>query len=493
MVYESLSEDAVIPRVSSFSDSESLREHLERLGVAAELPLDEVALSVKSGSPMSRPIELFGKKLTNRWCIHPMEGWDGELDGRASSWVHRRWRRFGESGASLIWGGEAYAVLPEARANPRQLCWAPENEESTRQLYQTLLESHRKRYGDAGVESLVVGLQLTHSGRFCKPMEGKGLQPKIAYHHPILDAKFGIDPTDDSVVVRDDDLKRLVDQYVVVAKMAKRIGFDFVDLKACHGYLGHELLSAYDRPGRYGGDFTGRTRFLCELVAAVRSAEPELGIGVRLSLFDTLPFQPDPVTTRRDESGRILRFGRGIPSRFSAPYPGFGCDRNDPMRLDLTEPIRLLEMLGNRYGVRLFNLTAGSPYYNPHISRPAFVPPSDGYRPPEDPLVGVARQIGAVRRVKEAVPDAILVGTGYTYLQEYLPHVAQNVVRRGWVDFVGYGRMVLCYPDVADDLLQGRELDRKRICRTFSECTTAPRRGLISGCYPLDPDYSQLT
>jgi NADPH2 dehydrogenase len=134
----------------------------------------------------------------------------------------------------------------------------------------------------------------------------------------------------------------------------------------------------------------------------------------------------------------------------------------------------------------------GSPYYNPHIQRPALFPPSDGYDPPEDPLVGVVRQITLTAQLKRRFPDLIFVGSGYTYLQEYLPHVAQAAVRQGWTDFVGLGRMVLAYHDFPADVLEGKPLDRTRICRTFSDCTTAPRQGLVSGCYPLDPMYRQL-
>jgi tRNA-dihydrouridine synthase len=138
------------------------------------------------------------------------------------------------------------------------------------------------------------------------------------------------------------------------------------------------------------------------------------------------------------------------------------------------------------------NLSCGSPYYNPHIQRPAIFPPSDGYQPPEDPLIGVARQIHTVRQCKQAFPELPIVGTGYTYLQDYLPHVAQAVVRAGWTDLVGIGRMVLSYPELPAECLDRGELQRKRVCRTFSDCTTAPRGGLVSGCYPLDEYYKDL-
>jgi 2,4-dienoyl-CoA reductase-like NADH-dependent reductase (Old Yellow Enzyme family) len=135
------------------------------------------------------------------------------------------------------------------------------------------------------------------------------------------------------------------------------------------------------------------------------------------------------------------------------------------------------------------NVTAGSPYYSPHIQRPALYPPSDGYQPPEDPLVGVARQMKATKQLKERFPNLLIVGSAYSYLQDFLPQVAQAAVRQGWVDLAGLGRMVLTYPELLWDATERRSIEHKRICRTFSDCTTAPRNGLPSGCYPLDGYY----
>jgi 2,4-dienoyl-CoA reductase-like NADH-dependent reductase (Old Yellow Enzyme family) len=203
-------------------------------------------------------------------------------------------------------------------------------------------------------------------------------------------------------------------------------------------------------------------------------------VAVRLSVFDTLPFK-----TSRD-------VGEPLPYRDLLPYDlGFGVAEVDPRHYDLREPIELLRRL-LASGVAMVNLSCGSPYYNPHIQRPAMFPPSDGYLPPEDPLVGVWRQIDVSRQCKLAVPDLPMVGSGYSYLQDYLPHVAQAVVREGWIDSVGLGRMVLAYPELPADCLEAGELKRKRVCRTFSDCTTAPRNELVSGCYPLDPYYKAL-
>ncbi len=463
------------PKIAQVKSVEAFRARLEEL--ALDLPVDEQILTAEQGSPLAAPISIGGFRVGNRWCVQPMEGWDANRDGSPSPHTLRRWRNFGLSGAKLIWGGEAAAVQPDGRANPHQTLATSENRAGLAALLGELTAAHRQHFGTT--DDLLVGLQLTHSGRFCRP-NSKQLEPRIAYHHPLLDAKFGIDPRDDSVVWSDDDLERLIDTYVAAAGLAREVGFQFVDVKACHGYLLHEFLSARVRPGRFGGDFDGRTRILRTIVARIRDEHPDLMIGVRLSAFDVPPFK-----TSRDV-GQPMDYERLLPYQH-----GFGCRPDNPLEYDLTEPLQLIGAL-SELGVVAVNVSCGSPYYSPHIQRPAIFPPSDGYQPPEDPLVGVARQIHAARTCQQAFPGLPMVGTGYTYLQDYLPHVAQAVVRAGWIDMVGIGRMVLAYPEMPADALQRGQLQRKRICRTFSDCTTGPRHGLVSGCYPLDDYYKQL-
>jgi 2,4-dienoyl-CoA reductase-like NADH-dependent reductase (Old Yellow Enzyme family) len=349
------------------------------------------------------------------------------------------------------------------------------NRQGLQKLLATLSEAHRQRMGSD--DDLVVGLQLTHSGRFCKPNDNKRWEPRIMYHHPILDQKYGIDSQNDSIVWTDAQLDDLIGDYVQAAKLAADVGYHFVDVKACHGYLLHESLTAHSRPGRYGGDYNGRTRLLRAIIHAVQTEVPSLEIGVRLSLCDMPPFRQGA------EHGEPVDYSHCLPYHFA-----FGCNPDQPTELSMQEPLRLLQDLKSD-GVAAFNITLGSPYYNPHLQRPAIFPPSDGYQPPEDPLVGVARHLKLCREVRAAVPDVPIVGSGYTYLQEFLPLVAQATVRQGWVDAVGLGRMVLSYPEMPADSLAGKQPSRKLICRTFSECTTAPRQGRISGCYPLDPFY----
>jgi 2,4-dienoyl-CoA reductase-like NADH-dependent reductase (Old Yellow Enzyme family) len=478
-----MAEPFKLTRVASLKTVADFRRHVASLGI--ELPCED-AIATGAASPLAQPVSrvtINGKTLGNRWAVQPMEGWDGTPAGGITDDVRHRWRRFGESGAKLICGGEAMAVRPDGRANPNQLIISAENKAGLAELRDLATRAHRDRHGRA--EDLVIGFQLTHSGRFCRPHDKARPEPRVAYRHPILDRRFGV--TSDEQVFTDDEIQRLIEEYVRAARIAWDAGADFVDLKHCHGYLLHEFLSALTRPGRYGGSFENRTRILREIVAGIRASGNPIDLGVRLSAFDFVPFRPDPA---RSQPGKP---GPGIPEDFSGCLPyryGFGVNPANPVEYDLTETFQFMELCAS-LGVKILNLSAGSPYYNPHIQRPAAYPPSDGYQPACDPLIDVARQLHVVRQLKARAPrNLVLVGSAYSYLQEYLPHVAQYVVRHGWVDVVGFGRMVLAYPEILADAVAKGALNTKAICRTFSDCTTAPRKGLISGCYPLDPYYA---
>ena len=457
------------PKVSKLKTAEIFREHLQSIGVS--LPFDEEVQS-GDGSPLAQPISSGSLKCGNRFCILPMEGWDGTTDGLPSDLTRRRWKNFGLSGAKLIWGGEAVSVRPDGRANPNQLMLNEKTVGEISSLRQTLIDAHEENFSTS--DDLLLGLQLTHSGRFARPNDKAKIEPRTAYKHPVLDEKFSVDS--DVAILSDDELKQLIDDFIAAAQLAEKAGFSWVDIKHCHGYLGHEILSGYDRPGEFGGSFENRTRFLRDIVAGIRAACPQMKFGVRLSMFDFSPFQPGPEGT-----GVACVEGK-YESAFGGDGTGVG--------ISLEEPAKLLTLM-QELGIEMLCTTAGSPYYNPHIQRPATFPPSDGYQPPEDPLVGVARQIQATAELKKQNPNLIVVGSGYSYLQDWLPNVAQAVVREGMVDSVGLGRMVLSYPDLPADVLAGSVVQRKKICRTFSDCTTAPRNGIISGCFPLDPFYKK--
>ncbi len=414
------------PQLKRLHTPEAFATRLDELGIT--LPFaDPVAIDA-----LAAPAEIAGRQASNRFVILPMEGWDGPADGRPTDLVRRRWTRFGSSGAGVVWGGEAFAVRPDGRANPHQLCAGPASGTDLADLRGLLAADQ------------VTGLQLTHSGRWA-------LTPRPAREEPLLDARR------DGPRWRDEELDELADDYGVAAALAADAGFDFVDVKACHGYLHHELLGGT-------GPLAHRAQWLRTTIDRVRAARPNLGVGVRLSVFDVVPHHPGPDGTGEPEGDE------------SAPF-GFAAH----------DTPALLELLG----VDLVCVTAGSPYYCPHVQRPAYFPPSDGYLPPEDPLVGVARLIAAAVTLAQAAPQVTVIASGLSYLQEWLPHVASALVRDTGVAFVGVGRLALSYPDASADVLAGRDLDTRRLCRTFSDCTTAPRNGLVSGCWPLDEFYKQ--
>ncbi|MEZ6127453.1 MAG: NADH:flavin oxidoreductase [Planctomycetaceae bacterium] len=460
------------PRISSYRTIDAFRSRLNELQL--DLPVDD-EIATGSTAPLQQSLVSRAGLIGNRFCILPMEGWDGTTDGRPTELTRRRWRNFGLSGAKLIWGGEAVAVRHDGRANPNQLLINDANLSDLEALRELLVKTHAEQFSQT--DDLCVGLQLTHSGRYARPNAKATPEPRTGYRHPLLDKRLGI--TDDSVLLSDEDLKKLIDDFVAACVLAQKAGYAWVDVKHCHGYLGHELLSGFDRQGEFGGSFENRTRFLRDIVSGIRAEAAGLEIGVRVSIFDFVPFEPG------DNEGRT-----GVPSCDGDYACAFGGDGSG-LGIDLSEPAKFAALLSD-LDIDLLCTTCGSPYYNPHIQRPAIFPPSDGYQPPEDPLTGVHRQIQATANLKQLQPDMIVVGSGYSYLQEWLPNVGQAVVQRNMADSVGLGRMVLSYPELPADVLSGHEMARKKICRTFSDCTTAPRNGIVSGCYPLDPFYKSM-
>jgi len=463
------------PRVAALKTAEAFRAHL----AANRIPLEfDDELLPPAESPLAQPFEINGVRLANRFCVLPMEGWDGTRDGRPSEHTTRRWQRFGTSGCKLIWGGEAVAVRHDGRASPNQLLLTEASLGAIAALRDALVKAHRERFGSNADGELYIGLQLTHSGRHARPNASDRPEPLAAAPHAVLDRRV----PGGAPIVTDDELDRLIDEFIAAAGRAWRAGFQFVDVKLCHGYLGHELIGAKNRPGKYGGSIENRLRFPRRIIEGIQASVPGMAVGVRLSAFDVEPY-------RKREDG----VGEPCGEPTGDPPPGFGVLGDDDGLDDALEEARALLQALDELGVRMVNVTGGSPYYCPHVQRPAFFPPADGYLPPEDPLRGVARQIAATARLKAAFPHMAIVGSAYSYLQEWLPNVAQYTVRNGMTDFIGLGRIMLSYPELAADVLEGRPLQRGRICRTFSDCTTGPRLGHVSGCYPLDDYYKAMS
>lgn len=405
-------------------------------------------------SVLGTPLEVGGKKLPNRLACQAMEGCDSAEDGSPGELTRRRYERFAKGGAGLIWF-EATAVMKEGRANPRQLCINEKNLDLFKAQLEAIKETCMK---ENGYEPIVV-MQVTHSGRYSKP---NGVpEPLIAYHNPIFEAN---NPISDDRIVSDEYLDRVQDALVEACGMAKRAGFDGADIKCCHRYLNCELLSAYERPGRYGGSPENRTRLLREsILGATSLCGSEFLMSTRMNVYDGFPY----------------------------PY-GFGVSKDGGVEFDPTEPAWVLGEL-YRCGVRIMNVSMGNPYFNPHVSRPY----ANGGEDLEHPLAGVERMLNGTAKLKAMVPEMKLICSGLSYLGAAAPHVAAAMMERGGFDVAGFGRTAFAYPDFAKDIIKNGQMDPKKICICCSKCSEIMRTpGGTPGCVIRDrevylPIYKQ--
>lgn len=426
----------------------------------------------KVRATLARPVRAGRFTIGNAMAVQPMEGCDGDLDGRPGELTWRRYERFARGGCKLVWF-EATAVCEQGRANTRQLWIRRQNLDEFARVMEMVRRVHREEWGTS--DDLLVPLQLTHSGRYSVPT------PVIAYHHPHIDRKNQTPP--DLAPITDDELSALEDRYLEAARLAAEAGFNAVDIKATHGYLLSELLGARTRPGCYGGSLENRTRFIRNVIGKIRA---ELGgrlmIVMRLGCYDGVPYFRDPAS------------GIGVPCDFERPYPyGFGVNAANPLLEDLAEVQQAIGWF-RQWGVELINVSLGSPYYNPHIGRPFEKPDEGNYEQPEHPLLGVDRHFRIGGQLQLAFPGLPMVGTGYSWLQQFAINAGASNVARGAIALMGIGRGVLAYPDYARDVLEKGELDGRRVCKTLTYCTWLMRQKhhelgqFPTGCPPFDKD-----
>lgn len=416
---------------------EDIQEKLKELGVG--LPLS------KNYGVLSQPLQVQGKTIANRLAIQPMEGCDGTSDGKPDELTLRRYHRFAESGAGLIWA-EAVAIVAEGRANPRQLFMNKENLDAFRRFVENIKSDCIKKNG---FEPVVI-MQATHSGRYSKPNGTP--EPIIAYNNPVFEKDKPI-PTER--IITDDRLKELEELYGGAARLAEQAGFDGVDIKCCHRYLLCELLSAYTREGAYGGSFENRTRlFRTAVKNAQESTSSQFIVTSRMNLYDG----------------------------FAWPY-GFGVRQDGGLEPDMSEPIRLVEILHKDLGVELLDFTIGNPYVNPHVNRPYDNGP---YVPQEHPLEGVARMFDCIGQVSSRFPALKVISSGHSYLRQFAGNLAAGAVESGVAAMAGFGREAFAYPQFANDLLKEGVMQENKCCIACGKCSELMRAGTVAGCVVRD-------
>ncbi len=412
--------------------------HVQNNALGTGLPFSQ-DLSV-----LAQPLTVGSHTIPNRLACQAMEGCDGTATGEPDELTMRRYGRFARGGAGLLWF-EATAVLEEGRANPRQLYIHQGNLDAFKAAVEQIKEEGIRANG----KEPVVIMQATHSGRYSKP-HGKP-EPLIAYNNPIFEGENPIDP---SRIVSDDYIDLVKEKLIGGAMLAEQAGFDGVDMKCCHRYLNSELLSAFNRPGKYGGSLENRTRLLREsILGALENCGKDFIVTSRMNVYDGFP----------------------------RPY-GFGVGE-EGIDFDPTEPIWVLEQLRD-YGVKMLNITMGNPYFNPHVNRPFTM---GGYTPEEHPLVGVARMLLGTAKLKKAVPEMKILCSALSYLGVAAPYVTAALIQEGGIDLCGYGRQTFAYPDFANDILNGG-LQKDKLCICCSKCTEIMRAGSTPGCVIRDKE-----
>lgn len=396
---------------------------------------------------LDTPITLYKKTIPNRIAIQPMEGCDGTYEGAIDELTHRRYLRFAKSGAGIIWF-EATAVANEGRANPRQLFL---NEKTLDSFKKLIFEVRETAYKETKTEPVLI-MQATHSGRYSKP---NGVpEPLIAYNKPIFE---GDNPISSDRILSDDYLKALEEKYAVSAKLAQEAGFDGVDIKCCHGYLMSELMGAYLRKGEYGGSYENRTRLYFNAFQNAKNAvSDDFIVTSRINVYDGFPY----------------------------PY-GFGVNEHDGLKPDLTEPIKVIKTLKERFNTELIDVTIGNPYVNPHVNRPYNAGP---YKSPEEPIKGVERMMKCVGEIQRSFPDMTVIGSAFSFMKDEGANIAAGAVKSGVCKIAGFGRQAFAYPEFYRDIKEKGAMDERKCCLACGKCTELMRAVKVAGCVIKDKD-----
>ncbi|MFX0039263.1 MAG: flavin oxidoreductase/NADH oxidase [Promethearchaeota archaeon] len=404
----------------------------------------------------------------NRLAIQPMEGFDASLEGFPEELTYRRYERYAKGGAGLIWF-EATAINHESRSNPHQLVLSKENSENFKKLVLFTRKTCNKALKKLGfTNKCVLIIQLNHSGRYS--VKDSKNYPVRAYHNTELDKAKNISESD-GIVISDDGLEKLEDIWVKKAILAKEVGFDGVDIKACHGYLIHELFTSRLREDSiYGGmSLKNRTRFLLNIIKKLKDKvknERDFIITSRISVYDGIPY-PN---------------GFGVKPRENEIFPA---------SIDLTEPLDLISKL-YKLGVRLANVSAGNPHYKPQITRPFDTPIKGSLLPNEHPLYGVNRLLNLATLIKNHLPDdMVIVGSGYSYLRQFAGYIAAGMAHEKRVDICAFGRMALANPNFPKQIFQEGIIDKNQVCITCSKCSEFMKLGQNVGCATRDPQYKK--
>lgn len=420
----------------TYKTLQDVQDKVSELGIT--LPLsDETAI-------LNTPFNIGEASVQNRMGIAPMEGVDSEPDGTPGELTIKRYNDFAKGGAGLIWF-EAVSIVQEGRSSLKQLLLTKDTLPAYQRLNEQIKEAGMKANGYAPY----LVMQANHSGRYSRPNISATPEPIIACHNPYLEKNLSID---DSRIATDDYLQQLEEKFGEAAELAKKAGFDAVDIKCCHGYLLAELAGAFTRQGNYGGSFENRFRLLFNAIKnAQRAQSNDFQVLARVGVFDNIPY----------------------------PY-GFGMADDGSLSIDMREPLELMRVLHCELGVPFVNITIGDPHYDAYVTRPFNL--DVGFEAKEDPLLGVARIFNAAAELKKSLPSLGISASAPSYLRQFAPNLASGAIGQGFCDHVCFGRLSFANPSFANEIRLNGKLSSNQSCLTCSKCSELIRAGEWTGC-----------
>lgn len=439
----------------TYKSLEVLREKFEELGL--DIPVSQDIEVLQNN------IETKKILIPNRLSIQPMEGFDAHDDGSPGELTLRRYTRYADGGAGLIWI-EATSIAKDCRSNPHQLMLTEQNLEKFRDFVSVIRARCNETLKSLGFkDKCVLLIQLNHSGRYSK----LGLEkfPIRTYHNVDLDTAIGVSKKN-GMIISDDELQELENIWVSKAILAKEAGFDGVDIKACHGYIISELLDARNRKNSiYGGpSLENRARFFLNIIKRLKSKLDDFILTSRLGIYNGIPY-PNGFGVREVEN------------------------QNFPAEADLKEPIQLINQL-HKLGISLINISVGNPHYTPHLTRPFDTPLKGAKLPEEHPLFSLYRILYLTSLIKHQIPKGmIMIGSGYSYLRQFAGYIAAGLVKNNMVDICGFGRMAIANPNFPRQIFQNGVIDKNQVCIACSQCSGFMRQGIKTGCAIRDPLY----
>ncbi len=420
-------------RPFDYNSLEDLSADIRNQGL--DLPVSEDV------SVLAEPIRLYGRDVKNRLAVLPMENFDGRDDGSPSELTIRRYRRFAKGGAGIIWMESTFTSM-DSRSSLRMVGITEKNKD----VFAHMITEIKEEAADG--EAPFVICQLSHCGRLSNlDRHGVSVPAYIACENPYL-------PRENTAVLSDEQIYEIIDDYVKAAALCKEAGFDAVDIRACHGYLLSEMLSAYTRENSiFGGSFENRTRMLLTIVDRINN-EVGIPIACRLNGTDLVPY----------------------------PY-GFGMKTDGSMKPDLTEPIELGKILFSK-GVQLLNISLGRGHAD-HLLSPSDHP---RYYPKEHQLTAIDLFQGMAAQFKTAIPEAVIMTGGFSWLKMFGPNVAAGGILAGKYDLAGFGKTALANPNFANEIIACGGLRKDGWCLNCGMCGRLIGMGGTTGCVVRDKD-----